>query len=124
VFLRFNVDALQRADIQTRFASYSQGIQAGFLTVNDVRRLEDLSAVDGGEILRVPLANVNIEAASLQEMNIKTQMAQRLVLAGYEPAAVLAALSMPNIEHSGVPSTQLQPLAQLDPENPTELYRQ
>ena len=124
VFLRFNVDALQRADIQTRFASYSQGIQAGFLTVNDVRRLEDLSAVEGGEILRVPLANVNIEAASLQEMNIKTQMAQRLVLAGYEPAAVLAALNMPNIEHSGVPSTQLQPLAQLDPENPTELYRQ
>lgn len=124
VFLRFNVDALQRADIQTRFSSYSQGIQAGFLTVNDVRRLEDLSAVDGGEILRVPLANVNIEAASLQEMNIKTQMAQRLVLAGYEPGAVLAALNMPRIEHSGVPSTQLQPLAQLDPENPTELYRQ
>jgi hypothetical protein len=49
-------------------------------------------------------------------------MASKLVLAGYEPAAVLAALGLPPIPHTGLPSVQLQGIAQIDVENPAAAY--
>ena len=52
----------------------------------------------------------------------KVAMAQKLVLSGYDPAAVLVALGLPNILHTGLPSTQLQPIAQIDPDNPDSVY--
>jgi len=51
--IKFNVDGLLRGDFQTRMAGYSTGIQNGFLSVNDVRALEDmnlLSDEDGGNL--------------------------------------------------------------------------
>jgi hypothetical protein len=49
-------------------------------------------------------------------------MAQKLVISGFDPAQVLNALGLPTITHTGVPSTQLQALAQLDPEDPLAAY--
>jgi HK97 family phage portal protein len=123
-FLRFNIDGLLRADINSRMAAYSVGLQSGFLTINDVRRLEDLSAIDdtSANTVRVPLANVNVEDANLTGMDKKVTMAQKLVISGFDPAQVLAALGIPTIEHTGVPSTQLQALAQLDPADPLSAY--
>jgi HK97 family phage portal protein len=123
-FLRFNIDGLLRADINSRMAAYSVGLQAGFLTINDVRRLEDLQAIEdaSANTVRVPLANVNVEDANLTGMDKKVGMAQKLVLSGFDPAQVLSALGLPTIEHTGVPSTQLQALAQLDPADPLSVY--
>jgi len=42
-------------------------------------------------------------------------------LSGYDPDSVSEFLGI-DITHSGVPSTQLQPLSQLDPNDPTSLY--
>lgn len=121
-FLRLNMDAILRGDLQSRFAAYSTAIQSGFMTINMINRLEDWTAVEGGDVYRVPLANVDLAAASLVETDKKTLMAQRLVLSGYDPAEVLAALGLPPIKHTGLPSTQLQPVASIDPENPTAVY--
>lgn len=123
-FIKFNMDGLLRADVQSRMAAYSVGLQSGFLTINDVRRLEDLTpqADVSAEQVRVPLANVNISAAGLTEQEGKVSMAQKLVQVGFNPAAVLAALELPAIEHTGVPSQQLQSVAQIDPENPETVY--
>jgi HK97 family phage portal protein len=123
-FLRFNIDGLLRADINSRMAAYSVGLQAGFLTINDVRRLEDLQAIDdaSANTVRVPLANVNVEDANLTGLDKKVGMAQKLVITGFDPAQVLSALGLPTIEHTGVPSTQLQALAQLDPADPLSAY--
>lgn len=123
-FLRFNLDGLLRADINSRMAAYSVGLQAGFLTINDVRRLEDLRAIDdsSADTVRVPLANVNVEDANLTGMDKKVSMAQKLVISGFDPAQVLSALGLPTIEHTGVPSTQLQALAQLAPTDPLSVY--
>lgn len=123
-FIKFNMDGLLRADVQSRMAAYSVGLQSGFLTINDVRRLEDLTpqADPSAEQVRVPLANVNISAATLTEQEGKVTMAQKLVQVGFNPAAVLAALELPAIEHTGVPSQQLQSVAQIDPENPETVY--
>jgi len=123
-FIKFNLDALLRADINSRMSAYSTGLQSGFLTINDVRRLEDMSPISdpSADSVRVPLANVNIEAADLTATDRRTMMAQRLVNAGFAPAEVLAAMGLPPIEHTGVPPVMLQGIAQIDPENPQSAY--
>ena len=123
-FIKFNLDGLLRADIQNRMNAYSTGLQAGFLTVNDVRRLEDLRPINdpSADQPRVPLANVNIDAAELVATDKRVAMASKLVLAGYDPAEVLAAMGLPEMAHTGVPSVQLQGLQNLAPEDPTSAY--
>jgi hypothetical protein len=49
-------------------------------------------------------------------------MAQKLIYSGFDPAGVLAALNLPSIDHTGVPSTQLQQVAQIDPADPASVY--
>lgn len=123
-FLRFNLDGLLRADINNRMSAYSTGLQAGFLTINDVRRLEDLTPINdpSADTVRVPLANVNISAAELSATDKQVAMAQKLVVSGYDPAEVLSALGLPPIAHTGLPSTQLQPAQMIDPNDPQAAY--
>ena len=121
-FLKFNMDAILRGNLPTRFAAYSTGINSGFMTINDVHRLEDMRPVSGGDVVRVPLTNVNVNAADLTETDKKVTMAQKLVIAGFDPAETLAALGLPPITHTGLPSTQLQLAASIDPENPAAAY--
>lgn len=123
VYMRWNVNGLLRGDAQTRMAAYSVGLNSGVYSVNDVRAFEDLEPVDGADAHRVPLANVDIDAANLAVMDRKTLMAQRLVSAGFEPAAVMAALDLPAITHTGVPSVLLQGVAQINPDDPESVYQ-
>jgi HK97 family phage portal protein len=121
-FLRFNMDGLLRGDSISRAQYHSTALQAGWETVNDVRRIEDLPPVEGGDQIRVSLANIEVNAASLVEMDKRVVMAQRLVTSGFEPASVLAALGLPDMAHTGLPSVQLQGIAQIDPNNPESAY--
>ena len=121
-FMRFNVDGLLRANLTERFAAYSSATQAGFLSINDIHRLEDMTPVDGGDVYRVPLANVDLGAASITELDKRVMMAVRLVNAGFEPAAASAAVGLPAITHTGLPSVQLQGIAQIDPLDPQAVY--
>ena len=122
VFVRFNMDGILRGDIQARFSAYSTGTQAGFLSVNDIHRLEDLAPVEGGDVYRVPMANIDLAAAALVEQEQKVGMVSKLIQVGFDPAETLMAFGLPAIGHSGVPSTQLQQVAQIDPENPAGVY--
>ena len=110
-FIRFNLDGLLRADITSRMSAFSTGLQSGFLTINDVRRLEDLPPINdpSADTVRVPLANVNVEAADLSAQKERVDMAQRLIQVGFDPADVMAKLSLPSISHTGKDSVQLQP---------------
>jgi hypothetical protein len=63
-----------------------------------------------------------LAAADLVETDKKVAMAQKLILSGFDPAGTLKALNLPSIIHTGVPSTQLQPVAQIDPNNPETVY--
>lgn len=60
----FVLDGLLRGDIQSRYAAYATGKQNGFLSTNDIHRLENMDEVDGGDMLWVP---VNVLPASLAE---------------------------------------------------------
>jgi hypothetical protein len=123
-FIKWNLDGLARADLSSRMSAYSIGIQAGFMSINDVRRLEDMSDIDdpAARNVRVPLANINIEGADLVADEKRVKMAQVLVLSGYDPAEALTAVGLDPIAHTGLASTQLQPVAQVDPLNPGAVY--
>lgn len=123
-FLRFNMSGLIRADIESRTSAYSKMLQAGAMTVNEVRALEDMPPAEdpAANAPRVPLANVNIEDSGVKAQMERVKMAQSLVYSGYDPAGVLEALGLPPIPHTGLPSTQLQPISQIDPTDPESVY--
>jgi HK97 family phage portal protein len=123
-FLKFNLDGLLRADIQSRFSAYSTAMQAGFMTINEARALEDFQPQEdsSANTVRVPLANVNLDESTVKAQRERILMVRDLVLAGYNPADVLTSLGLPPIGHTGLPSTQLQPVSQIDPENPQSVY--
>ncbi len=62
-YVKFNVDAVLRADIKTRYEAYRTGIQAGFITPNEAREMEEREGKEGGDVLLVNGNMVPIEEA-------------------------------------------------------------
>ncbi len=52
-YCKFNVDAITRADIKSRYEAYRIGIQGGFLQPNEVRAKEEMESVEGGDVLLI-----------------------------------------------------------------------
>lgn len=63
IFAEFLVDGLLRGDMAARYQSYAQGRQNGWLSANDIRRIENMNPVDGGDIYLVPLNMVPADQA-------------------------------------------------------------
>lgn len=53
IYTKFNIDAILRGDLKTRYEAYRIGIQAGFLKANEARAKEDLPPEEGGDQLLV-----------------------------------------------------------------------
>jgi len=123
-FIKFNLDGLARADLQSRTSSYSTMLQSGAMSINEVRSYEDMRPIDdpAASQPRVPLANVNLDAADLKAMRERVTMVRDLVMVGFSPAEALAAMGVQDIDHTGVPSVQLQGLQNLNPTDPEEAY--
>ena len=49
IFIRFNVEGLQRGDFKSRMESYAEGIQNGFYCPNDIRNLENMNLIPEAE---------------------------------------------------------------------------
>ncbi|MFP1683348.1 phage portal protein [Alloalcanivorax sp. C16-1] len=54
-YIEFNVSGLLRGDLKSRYEAYAVGRQWGWLSVNDIRRLENMPPVQGGDRYLVPL---------------------------------------------------------------------
>jgi HK97 family phage portal protein len=54
-FLKFTLDGLLRATTQERYNAYATGLNNGFLSINEVRALEDRAPIDGGDEYWKPL---------------------------------------------------------------------
>ncbi len=54
-FFEFNLAGLLRGDIKARYEAYARGRQWGWLSVNDVRKLENMNPVSGGDRYQTPL---------------------------------------------------------------------
>ncbi len=55
LYVEFTTGDLLRTDLKSRFDAYRVALAAGFMSVNEIRKLENLPAVDGGDILYRPL---------------------------------------------------------------------
>jgi HK97 family phage portal protein len=54
-YAEFLLEALLRGDTAARYTAYSQARQWGWMSANDIRRLENMNPVKGGDIYLVPL---------------------------------------------------------------------
>jgi|TARA_R110002074_G_scaffold218438_2_gene388884 HK97 family phage portal protein len=48
-FIEFNVNGLLRGDVKTRNEAYKSGITNGYMSINEVRRYENLNSIEGGD---------------------------------------------------------------------------
>lgn len=55
LYCEFTAGDLLRTDLKSRYDAYRTALAAGFMSVNEIRRLENLPAVDGGDELYRPL---------------------------------------------------------------------
>lgn len=61
-YVKMNTDSLIRADIKTRFNAYYIGRNMGLYSINEIRELEDMAPIEGGDDHTVPL-NMGITTA-------------------------------------------------------------
>jgi HK97 family phage portal protein len=62
--LRWGPDGLMQGDLKARYDAYAVGKQWGWLSTNDIRKLEDEAPVDGGDAYLQPLNMVPAGQAS------------------------------------------------------------
>ena len=65
-YIRFNMEGLLRGDIRTRYEAYTKGRQWGWISANDVRRMENLAPIEGGDAYLQPL-NMTEAGAQTQD---------------------------------------------------------
>lgn len=68
-YVEFKIDTLLRGDIMSRAQAYAYGRQWGWLSVNDIRKLENMPPIPNGDIYLTP-ANM-MEAGTQKTQDIK-----------------------------------------------------
>jgi HK97 family phage portal protein len=121
-FIRFNLDALLRGTTIERYDAYTKGLREGFLSINDVHSYEDMAPIESGDEYRVPLQNIDASDAKDVGLKLRTEIAAALIQVGFDPAAVTQAVGLPDMKHTGLPSTQLQQISTIDPADPLAAY--
>lgn len=62
ISIEFNLEGLLRGDSMSRAQFYQSGLQNGWRTINEVRALENLEPVEGGDVPRMQMQNVPLTA--------------------------------------------------------------
>lgn len=73
ITVEFNLEGLLRADSAGRAKFYQQMTAIGAMTINEVRALENLPPVEGGEVPRMQMQNVPITEAGQEALPAPTQ---------------------------------------------------
>ncbi len=76
-FAEFLVDGLLRGDIRSRYEAYSIGRQNGWLSANDIRRLENMNPIEGGDVYLIPLNMIPANAVPAQPQDAQDAPTQR-----------------------------------------------
>jgi HK97 family phage portal protein len=66
VVVEWNIEGLLRGDSAARAAFYGSGLRDGWMTINEVRGMENRPRVDGGDTPRMQMQNVPITDAGAQ----------------------------------------------------------
>lgn len=108
-YFKFNVGGLLRGNTKDRYAGYAIGRQWGWLSVNDIRELEDRPPIEGGDTYLQPMNMIDAAAALDSAMKTKVDAAAALVRSGYDPAAALELVGLDPIKHLGLLPVTVQP---------------
>jgi len=54
-YAKFNLEGQLRGDVKSRYEAHGSALNNGWLSVNEVRALEDKNPIEGGDVYRVPL---------------------------------------------------------------------
>lgn len=73
MYFKFNINAILRGDTKTRFESYQLGRNMGVYSVNEIRGLEDLDPIVGGDDYDKPL-NSNVGVSKDEKINQGSQI--------------------------------------------------
>lgn len=75
-YIEFNLSGLMRGDQKSRYEAYAIGRQWGWLSVNDIRRLENMPQVAGGDTYLQPLNMVDASKGmpDLNNPNVRAQL--------------------------------------------------
>jgi HK97 family phage portal protein len=76
-YIEFNVAGLIRGDLKARYEAYAIARQWGWLSVNDIRRLENLPPVKGGDTYLTPLNMVDSKNLEVHQ-EIQTATPERI----------------------------------------------
>lgn len=63
LYVEFQLNNLLRGDAKTRAELYSSGRQAGYFSINDIRRLENMNTIENGDSYMQPLNFINVNLA-------------------------------------------------------------
>ena len=61
IFVEFNVNGLLRGDVKTRNEAYKTGLNNGYLTINEVRRKENMNSITDGDEHYIPMNMTTIK---------------------------------------------------------------
>ena len=84
-FVKLNVDGLLRGDHQRRMSAYTQGLNYGIYSINEIRAWEDMPPIEGGDAHLAPLNLANIaamgeEATGAEQARDLVTMVQKVYL--------------------------------------------
>jgi HK97 family phage portal protein len=119
VYLNFDEEGLLRGDMKSRYEAYTTGVSGGYLLRSDARQKEDMTPVDG---LDAPLVPLNLSPAAILDQRQRAQIAEAMVLAGWDPDETLKLVGLPPVKYGGLPPKSLQQAQLLDPTDPTALF--
>lgn len=74
LFVEFLVAGLLRGDITSRYTAYATSRQWGWMSANDVRRLENMNPIPDGDIYMMPLNMVPASQAGLDHARNQTRL--------------------------------------------------
>jgi HK97 family phage portal protein len=118
VYAEFLMDEVLRGDFEQRADSYQKAVNSGWLTINEVRRYENLTPVDGGDQSFVNSTMVPISAAGQQDEaamlrtvlgrlarpNSLDEVDGEALVRGMNGESVLAELEAARAANEGVPA--------------------
>lgn len=103
-FVKFSMDSLLRGTTRDRYETFRIGLQEGWLSVNDIRKMEDQTPLDGGDSYRMPLNEADAASAMLR---VQSEIAGSLVRSGYDPVGAASIAGLPPIAHTGLTPTTM-----------------
>lgn len=110
-FAEHLLDGMLRGDTKTRYEAYAIGRNWGWFSANDVRELENLNPIDGGDAYMVPLNMVPAdsplpepERAVPSPRRTRSAAARRRIAAAFRPLIVDADERLAKLERAEVTS--------------------